>query len=295
LKLSELCPFPCHPHQATFTIPPPGSLERAFVFNPADKRHFYAIHPKNHDLDPAFEPHLNPKVAIVGLSAADTQIVAFVHTYARTKSYDKAARDACFKGLANDIILMLEATGAAAQLGLRFEIRDNFHGHADVLCDSLVKCASLTDIGSSTDWKPGQFPIAEVCVTKRFVANMTNPRFTRLKTVIILGDKGKTAVETLKVASGETVRKHLEATGKTFLFFPHPAGGNGEYVALAKQNPLPDREKWIERKWQKYRDGKLKAGEVPDEDKYKNRRRDIWNQVNGLRADFGRGVQPGVR
>lgn len=288
LKLTDLCAVPCHAAKADFVIPPPGSLEQAFIWNPKDRRRFFAIHPKNHELDPALNPHLNPSVAIIGLSPAQNQLDAFAKTYARTKDYGKAARAACFAELANDMIVMLEATGAAAHLGLRFDIRDSFNNHAEVLCDSLVRCASLDESGSSTDWKPGAVEVAEHCVTRRFVAHMLEPRFTRLKTIIILGTKGKAAVETLKVPSGATVRDHLAAAGKSFIYFPHPAGGNREYVALAKQHPLPPCDAWIEAKWRAYRADKVAAGETPDEAKYRKRRRAIWNEINTLRARFGR-------
>lgn len=291
-KLSELCAFACHSEQPEFLIPPPGALRGAFCHAEQNNeqgvaRRFYAVHPKNHDL--VAEPHLNPAVAIVGLSAADTQIEAFLATYARTKSYDKAARDACFKGLANDIIVMLEATGAAARLGLRFDIRDNFNGHDDVLCDSLVKCASLDANGRSTDWTPGEYGVAKHCVTKHFVANMTDPRFTRLETIILLGTKSKKAIETIRMDSGRTVRQHIEASGKKFHFFPHPSGGNREYVELAKQHPLPDREPWITKKWDGYRDRCRQRGEEPvSKESYCKKRRTTWGQINDLRAEFGR-------
>src|SRR6266545_1447076 len=100
MKLHELCNVACHPQQATFVVPPPGAIAPEFVFATEGNRHFYAVQPRNHDLMLGAEPEFDPSVAIVGLSPAANQVGDFVAEYRATKTYDKAARSCCFKGLA---------------------------------------------------------------------------------------------------------------------------------------------------------------------------------------------------
>ena len=167
-----------------------------------------------------------------GCPPAENQIKDFEKAYRVTKSYDAAARSCCFKGLAPKIISMLEATGAARHLGLTFKRRDSFDGHPDILADSLIKCATLDGNGKSKDWRPRDFGIAKVCIARRFLTNMLNLQFTRLKTIVILGEKGWDAINDRELTGSKTIYEQLSGAGKRVIKFPHPAGGNNEYVAL---------------------------------------------------------------
>lgn len=183
---------------------------------------------------------------------------------------------------------MLEATGAAKQLGVTFVRRDSFDGHPDVLAESLVKCASMTDDGGSTDWHPGAYKLAYNCVVHRFVPNVLNPRYARLKTILILGSKGWNDINTIEVPTGRTVHEVPVSAGKRVLWFPHPSGENGEYVALAKRRNFPTKEAFVNEQYKKYVATRRESGKPmkKSEPQYKQKAGIVWARVDKLRKEF---------
>lgn len=282
MKLNELCAAPCYPSAGDFVIPPPGSVREGFVFREEQGRVYHAILPRNHHV--ASEPGFSPRVAIVGLSAASNQIADFVQVFTETGSYDSAARHSSFRGLAEDIVAMMDGLGLTKKVGLSYPRRDTFNAHPDIWATSLVKCASLTVGGDSADFDPSRHPVAIACIQKRFVAEIL--QFPDLEFVLVLGNKGWRAIHKIAI-DGRSVKEVLGASGKTVLNLPHPSGENGEYVRLAKmaEGEFPAEVRYREQMWLSYKGNPTRK---QSEATYKAKRSTIWKQIEALRQAFGK-------
>ena len=182
---------------------------------------------------------LNPKIALVGLSPASTQIDAFTRHYARNGDYGGASVAGAFAGLDADILAMLKGLGLSQKLGLDPSL-NTLRYHPDIYVTSLVACASLTTSGSSDDFDPQAYPAAMRCITQRLVSELSDPRWSQLSTIIVFGSKGWDAFRSLRTTSGATLLDDLANRGLTVLKLPHPSGQNKEYVQLAaSHNPDP--------------------------------------------------------
>jgi hypothetical protein len=248
----------------------------------------------NHDRR---DPDLSPRLAIVGLSPAATQIAEFVRAYSETRSYVEASIRGAFADLAPDIIAMLDGTGLSNKLGLRFPQGGvTLARHPDVYVTSLVGCATLDPAGGSDDFDPTIYDGTRRCVEERFLAEMLNPRFERLAVVVLFGAKGRAAVSNLRGGDGKSILQLLEEAGKTVLFFPHPSGQNMEYVKLASL-PLarvPSRAAYVAERWQEYHQRPARGGRKKQtEAAYKSKRKAVWEAVYDLRWQIaGLDVKP---
>ncbi len=283
----QICAMPCLDAPRAITVPAPGSNASTFAFHRDGDRELYLVMPRNHPTHPS--PTFNPKIMLVGLSPARTQIEGFLGEYRRTGDYDAAARWAAFRGLEDDIVGMLRGLGAERFLGLSLENVKTFAGHPDILTNSLVKCASLKEGGSSDDFDPTLYPSNVRCITHRFLAETTNPQFTRLSHIFVFGDKAQRALKAIRVAGGHSAWESLGEEGRRVVGFPHPSGQNGEYVALAKlpHREFPSQDSYAETMWREYaarppRRGRAKQGDT----EYKAKRRSYWGKVAKLRALF---------
>jgi hypothetical protein len=257
-------------------------------------RDYFAVLLRNHDI--SCTPGLNPRIAIVGLSPASTQIGEFRDEYKVTKDYAAASIAGAFAGLHKNIIAMLKGLGIAEKLNIEFLPNPNsLAKNPDIFGTSLVACASLRSDGNTRDFKVANFPAACRCITKRFVDEILNSDFKRLSHIFILGVEGWNAVNLLKMVGDITVLEHLQKHGKTVIMLPHPAGGNGEYIKLASfaARDMPDVKSYQEKMWQEYLIGKTKSGKPPEPEAiYKHRRKTIWENVDRLREDIARWAQP---
>lgn len=284
---SQLCEMPCLNTPTNFKVPPPGANQRAFMFHRDGNRELFLIMPRNHSTHPI--PSFNPKIALVGLSPAGTQIQGFLDRYSQTGDYDAAARWASFRGLEKDIVGMLSGLGAEKFLGLSISGITSFSGHPDILTNSLVKCASLAVSGSSDDFDPTAYQSNIRCITHRFFGEITNPQFTRLSHVFVFGDKAHRALKSITLPDGRNVWRALEDSGRQIIGLPHPSGQNGEYVALTKlpSNQFPDQDVYAETKWNEYAaKPPRKQREKQAESAYKAKRRTYWAEVSKLRKLF---------
>lgn len=289
MKLGEICTAPCFPSAASFNIPAPGCGASQLRFGGDNGRAYFSVLLTNHDLQTT---RPNPKVAIVGLSPASTQIGEFVSVYKATGSYSLASKAGAFAGLSREIIAMMNGLGLSQPLGLNFPSPESFSDHPDIFVTSLVACATLSESGSSTDFDPAQYPSAQRCIAQRFIPQMLSPDFSRLSHIIILGAKGWEALSSMRNSHGGSLLVTLRRAGKTVLNLPHPSGANREYVNLASLSAaeVPDRTEYAERMWQEYRakpdKGKGKQLERP----YKSKRLTVWDTVNNLRREVQRSV-----
>jgi len=225
-------------------------------------------------------------VAIVGLSPAATQIDQFVEAYRESRSYVEASIRGAFAGLASDIIAMLRGVGLASKLGLKFPVGDTLARHPDVYVTSLVGCATLNAKGGSDDFDPAGFEGTRRCVVNRFLDEILDSRFADLKVVVVLGTKGRSAVEDLVDDGGRSVLRQLEDAGKTVLFFPHPSGQNIEYVQLASipLSQMPSRASYLSKRWAEYRLKPARPGRMKQtEAQYKAKRGAVWDAIYELR------------
>ncbi|RWP41583.1 MAG: hypothetical protein EOR04_14450 [Mesorhizobium sp.] len=282
MKLGDICPAPCFERAAEFDVPGPGCVAARLKFED-DGRQFFSVLLSNHDRR---DPNLSPKMAVVGLSPAGTQISEFVTSYAQTGSYVEASIRGAFAGLAADIIAMFRGVGLAMKLGLKFPHSGSLARHPDVYVTSLVGCATLDAKGGSDDFDPAAFAGTRRCVVDRFLNEMLDPRFSRLQVVVFLGTKARDAVTNLQGRDGKSILQTLEAAGKRMLFFPHPSPQNIEYVRLASL-PLDEMaseavylsERWHEYRMKPARNGRRKQSEL----EYKAKRRAVWNAIFELR------------
>ena len=285
MKLGDLCPAPCFPNAKDFAIPGPGCGRAALRFSPPEAdRDFYAVLLRNHRAHDIIK--LNPKIAIVGLSPAGNQIDAFRAAYTSSGDYDTAAIAGAFAGLATDIIGMLDGLGVTQKLGINFPTKGTLAHHPDIYVTSLVACASLDKDGSSDDFDPLRFDPARRCISERFVQEITNPAFTRLTHVVILGSPGSKALRRLMSRSGRTVLEELRQAGKTVLNLPHPSGQNLEYVKLAclSAERVPKLVEYIDGKWREYAAKPPRPGRGKEpEGKYKAKRATVWRTIDDLR------------
>lgn len=291
MKLGEICSAPCFPSAASFNIPAPGCTANQLRFGGDGGRTYYSVLLTNHDLQTT-QP--NPKIAIVGLSPASTQIGEFVSVYNETGSYALASQAGAFAGLSREIIAMLNGLGLAQGLGLTFPNPDNFSGHPEVFVTSLVACATLTESGSSTDFDPMNYPSAQRCITQRFLPQMLSPEFARLSHIVVLGDKGWAALSAMRNSHGGSLLLALRRAGKTVMNLPHPSGANRELVNLASLNAadVPTPAEYAEQKWREYLAKPLKPGKSKKPERsYKSTRLTIWNKVNNLRREVERSLK----
>ncbi|MES0198054.1 uracil-DNA glycosylase family protein [Mesorhizobium sp. M0011] len=287
MKLGDICAAPCFALATDFDVPGPGCAPAGLKFED-DGRQYFSVLLSNHDRR---DPMLSPKIAVVGLSPAGTQISEFVKAYARTGSYVEASIRGAFAGLAADIIAMFRGVGLATKLGLRFPCGDSLARHPEVYVTSLVGCATLDTKGGSDDFDPAAFGGTRRCVLDRFLNEILDPRFSRLHVVVFLGTKARDAVASLLVKDGKSVLQTLEAAGKRVLFFPHPSPQNVEYVRLAAL-PLyevPSEGSYVSERWREYRmkparNGRRKQSEM----EYKAKRRAVWNAIYDLRWEVAK-------
>jgi hypothetical protein len=292
MKLSDICPAPCFAHASNFDVPGPGCSAAQLRFEDSGRQYFSVLL-SNHDRR---DPNLSPRVAVVGLSPAATQISEFVEAYAATGSYVEASIRGAFARLAADIVAMFRGVGLATKLGLRFAQGDTLARHPDVYVTSLVGCATLDSKGGSDDFDPSSFEGTRRCVADRFLNEMRDPRFSRLQVVVILGTKARDAVASLHGRDGKSVLQTLEAAGKRVLFFPHPSPQNIEYIRLASLplDEVPTEAVYLSERWHEYRmkparNGRRKQSEL----EYKAKRRAVWNAIYVLRWQVAKlQVQP---
>lgn len=230
----------------------------------------------------------NHKVAIVGLSPADTQLKRFTEKYNSTGSYSKAASGAAFEGLSKDLIRMMNGLGVCRKLGLEqlqesLDINNSEH----FLTTSLIKCASLTVDGSSCDFSPWQYESNIRCISHRFVPEMIEN--SQIEYILILGSKAKKALISKVKIDGESIHDYLVRHGKKVAYLPHPSGANRESVDLASlsNSEFPSMEAYQTVMWEKYKNKKAQDGKtVGDEARYKMTRCSRWKAINEIRKLF---------
>lgn len=284
MRLCEICAAPCFPNVGDFELAPPGASRAHFKFAAEGDRDFYAILLNNHP--PQLRDTLRPKVAIVGLSPARTQIGQFVTAYSHLRDYGAASVAGAFAQLEEPIIAMMKGLGLATKLGLSFPT-STLARHPDVYVTSLVACATLA--GGSDAFDPSRYRSAIRCITGRFVPEMLAPNFGDLRVILILGSDGWKAVNNSKLPSGRTVVETLRSAGKLLTKLPHPSGQNREYVSLASMRPneFPSCEAYVTNRWERYKDEPPREGRAKQrEASYKNKRKSAWQCIDDLRKQI---------
>lgn len=287
MQLCDICPAPCFPGAGSSNIPEPGASSSQFRFARDRDRDFYAVLLNNHP--PTRCMHVNPRVAILGLSPAGTQMSKFARAFRQHRDYGRASVEAAFSGgLDGDIIRMMHGLGLTPKLGVSFP-RMSLAEHRDIWVTSVVACATLKDGCDSATWDPLQYEAAKRCISKRLVPELLNPAWTRLKAVLVLGNHGWNTLTKLVMPDGGSALDSLQRAGKLVLRMPHPSGSNGELVALAKKTAaeFPSKEAFLARKLAEYR-GKPAADRKQSEAEYLGRRETVWTNVSDLRRQIER-------
>lgn len=281
--------MPCVNHTRRLTLPPPGSPRTAFAFHRDRDRDLFLIMPRNHPVAP--RAPIDPRIALVGLSPAGTQIEGFLAEYGRSSDYEVAASWASFRGLQADILNMLRGLGVLDILGLNLDGVTTFAGHPEILTNSLVRCASLSADGSSDDFDPTQYESNVRCITHRLFRELTNPAYQRLEVVAIFGRQAAAALKKLRLPTGQTVWSGLQEAGKLVIELPHPSGQNMEYVKLGSLSSADfrQREAYAAEKWETYRLKPARKGRAKEsEERYKAKRQRYWDEIAALRNDIAK-------
>jgi hypothetical protein len=270
-----------------FEIPSPGACrpeDLRFSID-RDRALFCAMIGNTQRLSP---PPVICKVAIVGLSPADTQLRHFIEKYNNGVPYDEAALVAAFEGLSRDLAKMLNGLGVARKLGvhpLPENIDINRSGY--FLTTSLIKCASLTLAGSSSDFDPWKYETNVRCITERFVPEILGHE--GIEHLLILGKKAQKALTEKVRIDGNPVHDYLSQRGKIISYLPHPSGENRESVDLASlgREQFPTMEQHQERMWAKYKLKQLRKGKpLSNESSYKSTRASRWKSIELIRRAF---------
>jgi uracil-DNA glycosylase len=278
--------MPCVNGQ-NFTIPAQGDCrtENLRFHVDGDRALFCAMIGNTQLISP---PPPTCKVAIVGLSPADTQLQRFNDKYNRGASYEEAALEAAFEGLGRDLVRMMNGLGVARKLGfhpLSENIDLNRSGH--FLTTSLIKCASLTVNGSSSDFDPWKYESNVRCITERFVPEML--KHASIEHILVLGRKAQKALTSKVRMHGVFVHDYLNERGKVVSYLPHPSGANRESVDLASlgREDFPRMQQHQDRMWAKYITRQREKGEpLGDEASYKSTRASRWTAIARIRSAF---------
>ena len=288
MKSTKYCSMPCVDGKA-FEIPSPSTATRESLnfHRDRDRELYFSVignnQPNSHNLP-------DPKVAIVGLSPADTQLKRFIEIYRATSSLDEAALEAAFEGLQEDIVGMLNGLGVTRYLGLQeLPLQTDLNRCGHFLTTSLVKCVSLTLDGSSKDFNPWQYQSNIECIKHRFVSEILNTKYRSLQHVIILGKPAKTVMNEKVQVKGISLHQHLWNQGKVVCYMPHPSGANRESVDLATLMPdaFPAQDEYVNSMWQKYLEKCGEKGKKPQSrETYESIRRSRWKAISELRLAF---------
>lgn len=283
---TKFCSMPCVGGKS-FCIPEPSATKPSdFKFYEDGDRALYMVMIGNTQTNQRPKPE--HKVAIVGLSPADTQLRQFSEKYNRTRSYEDSALEAAFEGLEKDLVRMMNGLGVTKKLGLERlpdTIDLNRCGH--FLTTSLIKCASLTLNGCSSDFDLWKYQSNVRCVTERFIPEIISSE--SISHILILGNKAKKALTEKIRIDGISVHEYLEEWGKKIAYLPHPSGANRESVDLASldSKDFPTMEQHQDRMWSKYQRKRLQEGnKVEDESSYKRTRGSRWKAIHEIRQIF---------
>lgn len=282
----KLCSMPCI-NNKSIHIPEPGNTEPLnFKFYEDNDRALYIAMIGNTQYKISVDN--NYKIAIVGLSPADTQFKKFINEYNRTKSYENAALEAAFEGLKKDIVKMLNGLGVTRKLGLE-QLPENIDLNRCglFLTTSLVKCVSLTLAGDSSDFHPWKYESNIKCIKERFIPEILSNE--SISHILILGNQAKKALTEKIHIDGVSVHKYIEKNKKIIAYLPHPSGSNRESVELASldEENFPTKQQYQELMWDKYKSKKLDKGEsLGDEISYKKTRGSRWQAISDIRKIF---------
>ena len=282
----KFCSMPCI-NNKSILIPEPGHTEPSdFKFHEDNDRALYIAMIGNTQYKTPVEN--NYKIAIVGLSPADTQLKKFTNKYNRTKSYENSALEAAFEGLEKDLAKMLNGLGVTKKLGLE-PLPENIDLNKCglFLTTSLVKCASLTLQGSSSDFSPWEYESNIKCIKDRFIPEILSNK--SISHVLILGSKAKKTLTEKIHIDGISAHEYIEKNNKTIAYLPHPSGANRESVSLASldEENFPTKQQHQERMWNKYKSKKIAKGKsLGNEQSYKNTRGSRWQAISDIRKIF---------
>lgn len=286
MNSTDLCSMPCVAGK-NFIIPTQGACRAEDLrFHVDGDRALFCAMIGNTQVSVA--PPSTCKVAIVGLSPADTQLRRFTEKYNRGTSYEEAALEAAFEGLERDLVRMMNGIGVSRKLGLHplsESIDLNRSGH--FLTTSLIKCASLTVSGSSSDFDPWKYESNVRCITERFVPEML--AHNSIEHILVLGSKAQKALCQKVQISGMSVHDYLCARGKKISYLPHPSGANRESVDLASLDryDFPAMQQYQDRMWAKYKISQHEKGKkLGNEATYKSTRASRWEAIARIRNAF---------
>ena len=183
MKNSDLCPLYCGGKE--FVIPIKGCLTKnSLILNKEKNRAWYFSIVGNNPI--------NPKIALVSLCPAHTQLTKLIKDYNSGCEFKESASSSGFNKMKKNIARMLRKIGTDKQLGIAITDDFDFNNSPFFFTTSLVKCASMKKgRGRSNEYNKLKFNTSRLCLTNRFMAEITNPKFNEMNTIIIFGKKEK--------------------------------------------------------------------------------------------------------
>ena len=237
------------------------------------------------------------RIVLVGITPGRTQMNLGVEA-ARTalladQPVDAALREmkrkASFGGdMRRPLVRMLDLFGYAGQLGI--PTTEHLWGSANHLVHfcSLLKYPVFLG-GKDYNGKPNMLrhPQLNQLLRQQFVSDIA-----QLPVDAILVPLGEAVLEVIvKLKDEGLVPQGLLRWEGREVALPHPAGGNGESIALALQERFPSLDEYVESQWRKYiqsESWKNKGRKEPqDETGYKTRRQKYWERLRATRLAHG--------
>jgi hypothetical protein len=168
----------------------------------------------------------HPKLALVGLCPAHSQLHTLVKEYNGGLSFLDAAGAASFSGtIRSNLIKLLKKIDLDKEYDLVLD--DSFDPNTSplILTTSLVKCASLKEgKDRSAAYNPLSFETSRLCLRHRFVSDMLS--YPSLEKIIVFGKIAESALSTPLLENNQSIKDFLESKGLQCIFLPHPSGAN---------------------------------------------------------------------
>ena len=220
----ELCTMYCNGRK--FEIPINGQLNQdALLINQVGNRKWFFSIVGNNPVD--------PKVALVGLCPAYTQLSGLIKEYNESGiSFSDAANCSGFLKMRKNIAKILRKLKIDVKFNIEIIDDYDFNNSPYFYTTSLVKCASLKEgKGRSNDYDILKYECSKLCLINRFIEDILNPKYKNLSEIVFFGKQAEFSVNQNILSNGRSVKELLEEKGKNIYFVPHPSGNNNGRIA----------------------------------------------------------------
>ena len=176
----------------------------------------------------------NPKIALVSLCPAHTQLKYFVELYNKNKSFEESATNSGFQKMRKNIAKILRRKELDKYLGLKISDDFDFNNNDNFLVTSLVKCASTKEgKGRSNQYDLLKYDCSRLCIINRFINEIL--RYKSIEKIVIFGKVAEKVVKEVLIENKSTW-KILNSEGREIIFVPHPSTANNKAIKIFLSN-----------------------------------------------------------